>query len=224
MNQIKQFNFTEAQVSKLMAMQDELNTYIHPAWKSQGFDWNLAIIDECMEIHGHLGWKWWKKDYKVGLTESNKKQAQLEVIDILHFVLSQTVEWNLTGNLINGEVDLGLATFEDTVDWMLQAACDPNGTADLHQWAVLAQAADLTEQEILETYTQKYVLNKFRQDHGYKDGSYVKEWQIGADIILEDNEVLSRIVAGIKAVGQDTTNEELLYNSLRVSYNSRLNQ
>lgn len=83
-----QIHFTVEQVEKLLAMQDQLNSYIHPEWKKQNFDWNFAIIDECREIKEHLGWKWWKEGYQQGLTEQNRKQVQLEVIDILHFVLS----------------------------------------------------------------------------------------------------------------------------------------
>src|SRR5690606_33861732 len=81
-------NFTLEEVQTLLAMQDELNTYVHPEWKKQNFDWSFAIIDEVREIREHLGWKWWKEGYQVGLTEANRKQVQLEVIDILHFVLS----------------------------------------------------------------------------------------------------------------------------------------
>ena len=41
-----------------------------------------------------------------------------------------------------------------------------------------------------KSYIAKNVLNLFRQAHGYKDGSYLKEW--GG---REDNEVLSEMVA-----------------------------
>jgi dUTPase. len=236
MKSVKQFAFTEAQVSKLMTMQDELNTYIHPEWKSQRFDWNLAIIDECMEIHGHLGWKWWKKDYKVGMTASNAAQIKLEVIDILHFILSSWIE---TGNghylLENFNSPCSSALpLEFTVSKMLDFAGQGRAVMFMECWTRLAIGTGLTEVEILETYTQKYVLNKFRQDHGYKDGSYVKEWQRckpglydtedGIKCFLEDNEVLAETVARFKLSGLDSTDETALYNSLELSYNSRLNK
>ena len=44
---------------------------------------------------------------------------------------------------------------------------------------------------LFEKYIGKNVLNKFRQDHGYKEGSYRKIW--GGK---EDNEVLLEILAG----------------------------
>lgn len=238
-NQIKQYNFTQEQITKLFQMQDQLNTYIHPEWKTQEFNWGLAILDECMEIHGHLSWKWWKKDYKVGLTEANKKQVQLEVIDILHFVISKNMEesWSAgyTLSAINNFINTG-DSLEQWLKYVTVQAADEN--IDISDWPQLAALVDLTEQEILETYTQKYVLNKFRQDHGYKDGSYCKEWEIITGIgeiidgigqgyittLFEDNEYLSRIVVMIEHEGQDTTDEIELYNRLELAYNSRLNQ
>ena len=227
----KRFNSTEAQVAKLLKMQDELNTYIHPEWKTQGFDWYEAIVDECCELKGHLGWKWWKKDYKVGLTDNNRKQVQLEVIDILHFMLSGLIENQYTPEeivtIFNGSMVPTNYTLANAVDRMRFMACD--GYYAAVQWAWAAQLTDLTEQEILETYTQKYVLNKFRQDHGYKDGSYVKEWLLpisehnGAPEFKEDNEVLSHVVNQFTLGGRDTTDEQLLYNTLKFYYNYRLN-
>lgn len=227
----KQFNFTLTQITKLMYMQDELNTYIHPEWKTQDFNWDTAIIDECQEILEHLGWKWWKKGYKHGLTNSNIAQIRLEVIDILHFILSLDIqEGALADNLltyINHELivrDIWTAT-----DFMRTDAA--TGVSTLAGWALLAHSVDLTEQQVLETYTQKYVLNKFRQDHGYKDGSYVKVWDvnINLDFItvtsggpMEDNEVLAAVVDMMRKAGHDTTDETALYNTLRGLYNSRL--
>lgn len=236
-NQTEQFNFTQAQVTKLCQMQDELNSYIHPAWKDQDFDWYEAIIDECGEIKGHLGWKWWKKDYQVGMTDSNRKQIQLEVIDILHFLLSGLIETQPSpeeiATIFNGSIVPTNYTLANAVDRMRFMACD--GYYSAVQWSWMAQLVGLTEQEILETYTQKYVLNKFRQDHGYKTGSYVKIWReidpappegsFGICYLdYEDNQVLANIVERLKLCNHDTTDETLLYNELSLAYNSRLNK
>lgn len=228
-NQIKQYNFTQEQISKLFQMQDQLNTYVHPQWRDQDFDWYEAIVDECCELKGHLGWKWWKQNYKCGLTEANKKQVQLEVIDLLHFLISGLLDGKLetagsvTGIFNGSQLPSGI-TLENAVDKMRFYACD--GYYGAVQWTWIALLTGLTEQEILETYTQKYVLNKFRQDHGYKDGSYCKEWELNVSPgeFLEDNEVLSFVVFKLKNTGQDTTDETELYNRLEAMYTSRLNQ
>lgn len=228
-------NFTAEQVTKLFKMQDTLNTYIHPEWKTQDFDWLEAIIDECGEIKGHLGWKWWRPGYQQGVTEANKAQIKLEVIDILHFLVSGIVEsgstnpeqlvWNLTNSYLPYQYAVDNAV-NDLRELAVQRYYP------LVRWGWLAELLDMTAEEIMETYTQKYVLNKFRQDHGYKDGSYVKVWQTGwlggvvggVAKVQEDNEALTSIVTQLKAVGADTTDETALYKDLELRYHNRLNK
>ena len=228
MNQLKKFDFTQAEITKLCAMQDTLNQMVHPDWKHQKFDWMFAIIDECREIKEHLGWKWWKGTYKVGLTEANKKQVQLEVIDILHFVLSSWIELGDEKYLLeNFNYTCGTVELDYAVARTINYAA--NGRADMmgECWVRLAHYIGLTKQEILETYVQKYVLNRFRQDHGYKDGSYVKEWTFEyGDLILsrEDNEVLAELVSDLSLANEATTDETVLYTQLKLAYTSRLNQ
>lgn len=229
--EMKQYNFTEAEVSKLFTMQDQLNTYIHPEWKNQGFNWSLAIIDECMEIHGHLGWKWWKKDYQVGLTDANLKQVQLEVIDILHFVIGgwTVADWEKYF-LENVNSEVKVYTVESNVATLMEECARGYRDKLASEWAELAHSVELTKQQILETYTQKFVLNKFRQDHGYKTGRYCKEWDLedkeepGLYQTLEDNEVLEHVVSQLKQANHSTTDEILLYSELERLYNSRLNK
>ena len=52
----------------------------------------------------------------------------------------------------------------------------------------LARMSGLDIVSLYRLYVGKNVLNQFRQDHGYKEGSYVKEWNG-----LEDNAVMKRI-------------------------------
>lgn len=231
-----QIHFTVEQVEKLLAMQDQLNCYIHPEWKKQNFDWNFAIIDECREIKEHLGWKWWKENYQCGLTEQNRKQVQLEVIDILHFVLSRVIadEWfekDILRWFNEGAPWAESTTMNEMVYCMLNEAVN-HGVDICECWTALAILSGLTTEQVIETYTQKFVLNKFRQDHGYKDGSYCKEWEVGFMPGLntsrfcknEDNEVLAFLVNRFTSLGWDTTDEQALYKELELLYNSRLNK
>lgn len=237
--EVRSFNFTEAQIAGLIAKQAELNTYIHPEWKAQGFNWLIAIQDEIMEIRGHLGWKWWKKDYKQGVIEQNKAQIKLEVIDLLHFVVSDWIADNAAQYLLETfNANAAVLPIDHCLERFMHFAASDRGDVLGECWTKLAHCVGLTEQEILETYAQKYVLNKFRQDHGYKDGSYVKSWERLASVgvlqdgvsesyvsqLYEDNEVLAEIVKLLKASGANTTDETLLYNELRLAYNSRLNK
>lgn len=241
-----QINFTVEQVTKLLAMQDELNTYIHPEWKKQNFDWNFAIIDEVREIKEHLGWKWWKENYKCGLTDANRKQVQLEVIDILHFVLSVAAQYHMAPDIttkwLNRSYRKGEVGVQSTCLGMLMSACSDTLLKAVTRsdviyecWHDLAVATGLTTEQVLETYVQKYVLNKFRQDHGYKDGSYCKMWRINTELqigleetivplALEDNEVLEQVVEHLITNSKGASDENALYTELEVRYNSRLNK
>lgn len=224
---IQQYDFTLEEVQKLFQMQDTLNTYIHPEWKTQGFNWGLAIVDECMEIHGHLGWKWWKKGYQVGLTEENRKQIQLEVIDILHFVVSQweVLDYKYYFQENSNYTYRGIPAISVCVEDMKRHVCNDKPDYLMEDWTILAHSVGLTKQQILETYTQKYVLNKFRQDHGYRDGTYVKEWNLpGVYPNQEDNQALELVVNTLRQGNHSTTDENLLYSELKALYNSRLNQ
>lgn len=235
-NSVKQYDFTGAEVAKLFAMQDLLNSYIHPEWQTQKFNWGLAILDECMEIHGHLGWKWWKQGYQAGLTEENRKQIQLEVIDILHFVVSDwTVrDWAKYGleNLNDLACGYGLSY---CVEHMIKEVTNGRTDVIFNIWINMAHSVGLTKKQILETYTQKYVLNKFRQDNGYKTGEYAKIWHFDPESVMfagqsvvtyiaEDNYWLEDVVHHLKSINADTTDEILLYNELQLLYNSRLNK
>ena len=59
----------------------------------------------------------------------------------------------------------------------------------------------------------KNVLNFFRQDHGYKSGSYIKIWHG-----REDNEVLSEILASAEHV--DDNFADWVYQQLQAAYPS----
>jgi len=247
--QIRGFNFTVPQVEKLMRMQDTLNTYVHPKWRDQDFNWELAILDECMEIHGHLGWKWWKgANYKQGVTAANVAQIKLELIDILHFAVSRYIQdypvligRNAHDLAMRLSTTCTVPSFEFSsliCHFQADVANRKFIESILINLMQLMHVLRMSEQEVLETYTQKYVLNKFRQDHGYKDGSYVKEWNLStglgilpdsgceatAVLTFEDNEVLAKEVKHIELEGQDTADEHILYSRLEALYNSRLNQ
>jgi hypothetical protein len=70
-------------------------------------------------------------------------------------------------------------------------------------------------QKIFEKYMNKNTLNKFRQDHGYKEGTYQKTW--GGK---EDNVHLNMIASELKEIiaNEPEKYEEILYNKLKEKY------
>jgi hypothetical protein len=75
-------------------------------------------------------------------------------------------------------------------------------SADIGHFATMMQAAELSFDELYKTYIGKNVLNFFRQDHGYKEGSYIKIWNG-----KEDNEYLSEILAKLDADSVDFSDQ-----------------
>jgi hypothetical protein len=61
---------------------------------------------------------------------------------------------------------------------------------DLQGFARLMAGINMDFETLYVGYVGKNVLNFFRQDYGYKDGSYVKQWNG-----VEDNEHLVQIVS-----------------------------
>ena len=110
------------------------------------------------------------------------EQVALELIDIWHFGLSIQLQ-------SGAAIDDIIARIEKE----------------------LVVATDEKEQ-LYRGYVGKNVLNFFRQDHGYKDGSYRKHWHDGR----EDNEHLVEAVQSL-----DTTKPEFkdeLYQALVARY------
>ncbi len=72
---------------------------------------------------------------------------------------------------------------------------------------------DMSFDQLYRGYVGKNVLNFFRQDHGYKDGSYRKHWGDGR----EDNVHLVEVVQSLDATVP--TFKEDLYSALQARYN-----
>jgi hypothetical protein len=59
--------------------------------------------------------------------------------------------------------------------------------ASIEEFLELSFMGGLNLEQLYRLYVGKNILNQFRQDHGYKDGSYIKIWDG-----LEDNAVMKR--------------------------------
>ena len=59
----------------------------------------------------------------------------------------------------------------------------------MSKFFILALSCGVSFEELYDLYIAKNILNRFRQNHGYKDGSYIKIWNG-----VEDNEILLSIL------------------------------
>ena len=209
-------------VTEMFLAQHELNCKLHPEWWKQGWDFRLAIQMEAAEAIEHLGWKWWKHQ------EQDLKQAQMELVDIFHFLMSALiVEYDLTPTpeglrsvvaWVIGRFDYQLnaprsVPFPSPVDSLQHLMSIPHDLESMLivvRFVTACRALDMPLETIYNWYLGKKTLNRFRWEHGYDDGSYRKIWHDGC----EDNVHLERI---LDSVSDDVTEQEL-YDALESGY------
>ena len=206
----------------MLRLQDQINTKIDPNWMDHQHPYMRAVIVEAAEAMEHYGWKWWKNQNR------DMAQVQMELVDIWHFILSEIL-LNTQGNietaallldsdlsenqqvftLDNCEFHLDTMDFVEKLELMI-------GLAVLDDFSVslvnsLMVDCQFSWNDMFTAYVGKNVLNMFRQDHGYKDGSYIKIWHG-----REDNEHLTDI---LQSVNTDADNiEEILLGKLEEVY------
>ena len=176
------------QIAVMLEMQHAMNTKVHEKWFDQNYQWYRAIWIECAEMLEHHGWKWWKHQ------TPDVEQVKMELVDIFHFGLSSRIDGELSFDEIAEELagEMLEPVVKDDFKQTLEVLA---GQAVMYQHFDGASFAGCMEQiempfeELFKSYVGKNTLNFFRQDNGYKDGTYIKEWDG-----LEDNEVLVEIL------------------------------
>lgn len=202
----------QRQISQMLTMQDAMNSRVSDTWRDNNYEWYRAIWVECAEMLDHHGWKWWKHQ------EIDVAQVQLELVDIFHFGLSlrlmkgdsvEQISQALADELTQGsaESDFKIALENLASDAVTNKAFDANAFTDC------MRLMNMDLDELFRQYVGKNTLNFFRQDHGYKDGSYIKVWH-GE----EDNEVLAKLVNELDASADNF--QQQLYVALEEKYPS----
>ena len=199
------------QVVLMLRLQDEMNAHVDEDWRDHQREWWRAIWIECAELMDHYGgWKWWKH------SECDRDQVLLEIVDIWHFGLSLRIERTASyAEAAQGITkEWGQATdangFHDAVEKLALSALQQN---DLNVAVIpsLLRDIDCDFGDLFANYVGKNVLNVFRQDHGYRDGTYQKIWNG-----REDNEHLVDVLAGIDMSSADPRTE--IYSALKSNY------
>ena len=198
-------------VLTMLTMQDRMNTRVHEDWRSQGYSWHRAIWVEAAEMVEHHGYKWWKHQ------KPDMAQVQLEIIDIWHFGMSLRIMQGEDLESLAQTLATELAEPAQPTPAFLDAADSLAGIAAAQRdfcgraFATLMDAAGLDFATLYRQYLGKNVLNFFRQDNGYKEGSYRKLWDG-----REDNEHLMELLLGIDT--DDADAESTLYTALEARY------
>ena len=201
----------------MLTMQHNMNTRVHENWVEQNFEWYRAAWIECGELIEHYGYKWWKKQ------EPDMEQVRLEVIDIWHFGLSALFRDGKGIEQIATEIDAELAAHSPTGQGVREAteelalhALQTRGFSPTRFWDLML-ASGLDFDSLYTAYVGKNVLNFFRQDNGYKEGTYVKNWAG-----REDNEHLVELVAPLDKNAEDFSQQ--VYQALQNRYREQVLQ
>jgi hypothetical protein len=204
-----------AMVQTMAGMQEGHNHQVHADWRTQEYPYYRAIWVECAELLDHFGWKWWKHQ------QPDADQVKLELVDIWHFGLSEILRAHPAADTALDEVAAALLTVAAdrpadpealrlAVEGLAQQTLRDRAFP-LAPFVAVLRAVPLPLTELFRLYVGKNVLNHFRQDNGYKAGTYRKTWDG-----REDNAHLVEILASLECVPADVP--ERLYDELRRRY------
>ena len=178
---------------KMVKLQHQFNKQVAEDYLDNSFNWNSAIIAESGELLDSLGYKWWKKQ------EPDMENVKVEAIDLLHFVISDILQlnYNYEESLIASFIDETISEFEESFtsdiyekefeDEDLFGLVNILNYNEIPRFATLKiifKKLDMSNEDVYIAYITKNCLNKFRQDNGYKDGSYIKVWNGREDNIV----------------------------------------
>lgn len=221
----------ENAINEMLEMQSVLNEMTNGAdWRNgktalgKVIDWRRCIVMETAELIDSYPWKHWKAVD----AQTDIENVRVELVDIWHFLLSLALEQfesEKALELLNKALDVSnesqtilseLSTIEQVHihEIMMRTALESVQVSESYLSALTiaffnsCKVAELDFDQLYQIYMAKNVLNKFRQDHGYKEGTYIKEWNG-----KEDNVVMFEIIAHMSSFSGDE-----LYLGLKKAY------
>lgn len=200
---------------KMVKLQHQFNKQVAEDYLDKNFNWNSAIIAESGELLDSLGYKWWKKQ------EPDMENVKVEAIDLLHFVISDRIQKNK--KMFSEKESLDMVSIEFYNEFQTNKVLKDHSTLEDMIFYLIATNSfrlnvmkriftklNMSNEDVYISYITKNCLNKFRQDNGYKDGSYIKNWNG-----REDNVVAFEIA---NEWGADEELFEQLYLDLKTYY------
>jgi dimeric dUTPase (all-alpha-NTP-PPase superfamily) len=215
---------TQTQAEVMLTLQANMNAKVNPDWVNAGYPYLRAVVVEGAEAMEHHGWKWWKKQ------DCDLEQLQMELVDIWHFTLSHILlevkaDQNLATKLLLSQLNEDKTIKFDNkiynineLDLLSKVELEIGLAAarriNIPLFESLLSDCKMDWKELFCQYVGKNVLNFFRQDHGYKEGSYDKHWHG-----REDNEHLVEVMTEIDSEHPEF--QQMLYQSLKDRYSGR---
>ena len=173
--------------NEIMLLQHNLNEKVDINWINKNRNWKMALLIENAEAMDSLNWPWWK------VRGNDWKNLETEIIDMFSFNLSKLLETKSTSILIpyiasrelQLQNDLKVVTRDDELaqtilnkmsNEFIMSLVTGNYVSSIMVLFDVWYSLGNTINDFFKQYKLKYTLNIFRQDHGYKEGTYQKIW------------------------------------------------
>ncbi len=185
-------------------------------------NWLRCIHMEVAELIDSTPWKHWKNIN----AQPDMNNIHVELVDIWHFLMSYVLqETNVPKavSLVNTHCIYEAATDIDVKAMVKEAeklsyislAIETGNMPSfsgierfIDQFFRCCKISGLSFTWLQKLYIGKNCLNKFRQDNGYKEGTYIKDWDGN-----EDNVIMVSLLESMEDVSF-----EILYSQLDESY------
>ncbi len=223
----------KALLLEMFTLQQKLNDGTNGEGWEKGYtnqnriiNWKRCIYMESAELIDSFNWKHWKDIH----IDPNWDNVTIELVDIWHFVMSLGLEEYKNDNL--GDIETLVSYVMDTkyfnefcgesvvpenedalnivstIEYLMKHSIENQKFETIvDDFLVVALQCGLNINTLYKFYIGKNILNKFRQDNGYKEGSYKKMWNG-----IEDNVVMTELLE------QKSLDADSLYLALDQAY------
>lgn len=208
---------TKKMILEMMRLQDILNINTngdewHKGFTKEGrsINWFRCIHMEAAELIDSFPWKHWKNIHLSA--EPDIKNVRVEIVDIWHFVLSKLIFNSkkcgqplekyighvlpiieVMGECENEQSETSNENIIKLTEVVMIAALSKDIFHVVYCVLDVMKAIKMSFSDVYALYIGKNALNKFRQDNGYKEGTYKKQWELDGDLV-EDNVVMTKII------------------------------
>jgi len=189
MNQIEQMFLLQKQLN------DETNGEV---WikgytkENRKISWYRGIYMEVAEAIDSFNWKHWKNIDD----EPDWDNIRVELVDIWHFVMSESIrieDQSYANKYLDMkakddyDIDALISLLEMMLKLSITSSIDKkvNNIREITDtFFTIISHLGIDVEDLYKRYVIKNQLNTFRQKNGYKDGSYIKNWDGVEDNVI----------------------------------------